>query len=87
VFLYFFLAAVSDKDGLSFYADSTIAGRVRMREPVVAAAREELITHDLIVYQPPLTQVLSLPLARAARCAESIPGRWTRPLIPGVSTP
>ena len=61
VFLYLFLSAVSDKHGLSYYADSTISGRLRMRERTVAEAREELITHDLIVYQPPLTQVLSLP--------------------------
>ena len=32
VFLYFFLSAVSDKHGLSYYADSTISGRLRMRE-------------------------------------------------------
>ena len=61
VFLYLFLSAVSDKHGLSYYADSTIAGRLRMRERTVAEAREELITHDLIIFQPPLTQVLSLP--------------------------
>jgi hypothetical protein len=61
VFLYLFLSAVSDKYGLSYYADSTISGRLRMREKTVAEAREELITHDLIVHQPPLTQVLSLP--------------------------
>jgi len=55
---------VSDKQGLSYYADSTISGRLRMNERTVAEAREELITHDLIVYQPPLTQVLSLPPSR-----------------------
>jgi hypothetical protein len=27
----------------------------------VVAAREDLLTHDLVAYQPPLTQVLSLP--------------------------
>ena len=32
VFLYFFLAAVSDKHGLSYYADSTIAVRLRISE-------------------------------------------------------
>jgi hypothetical protein len=67
VYLYFFLSAVSDKHGLSYYADSTISGRLRMGERTVAEAREELITHDLIVYQPPLTQVLSLPSNRLQR--------------------
>lgn len=59
--LYFFLAAVSDKHGLSFYRDASIAVHLRMREKAVVAARDELITHDLVAYQVPLTQVLSLP--------------------------
>lgn len=67
VFLYLFLAAVSDQHGLSFYRDATIAGRLRMREPDVVQAREELLTYDLLAYQPPLTQVLSLPRARLER--------------------
>ena len=67
VFLYFFLAAVSDKQGLSFYADSTIAVRLRMSEGILVRAREELIDFDLIAYQPPLTQVLSLPVSRVQR--------------------
>ncbi len=53
VMLYFFLAAVSDKQGLSFYSDSTIAVRLRMREQAVVEAREELITHDLVAYRSP----------------------------------
>lgn len=67
VSLYFFLAAASDKDGLSFYADRTVAVRLRMNEQAVVRAREELITHDLVAYQAPLTQVLSLPARRLER--------------------
>ena len=67
ILLYFFLSAVSDKDGLSFYSDSSIAVRLRMREEHVVAAREDLLTHDLVAYQPPLTQVLSLPVGRLQR--------------------
>ena len=67
ILLYFFLAAVSDKHGLSFYGDSTIAVRLRMREEHVAAAREDLLTHDLVAYRPPLTQVLSLSDGRVQR--------------------
>ena len=67
IVLYFFLAAVSDKQGLSFYRDASIAARLRMREQTVVAAREQLLIHDLVAYQPPLTQVLSLPRARVAR--------------------
>ena len=67
VALYFFLTAVSDKHGLSFYSDASIAARLRMREQAVVAAREALLTQDLVAYQHPLTQVLSLPPARVAR--------------------
>ena len=50
IVLYFFLAAVSDKDGLSFYGDATIALRLRMSETVVVRAREELLASDLVAY-------------------------------------
>jgi hypothetical protein len=65
--LCFFLAAVSDKHGLSFYKETTIAVRLRMDEQAVVRAREELITEDLVAYQAPLTQVLSLPQPALAR--------------------
>jgi hypothetical protein len=67
VVLYFFLAAVSDQHGLSFYSDSSMASRLRMGEEAIVAAREELLVHDLVAHQPPLTQLLSLPPARVAR--------------------
>jgi hypothetical protein len=60
ILLYFFLAAVSDKHGLSFYQDATIAVRLRMDEQAVVRAREELVSEDLVAYRAPLTQVLSL---------------------------
>ena len=65
--LYFFLAAVSDRQGLSFYSDATIAVRLRMREAMVVAAREQLLIQDLVAYHAPLTQVLSLPQGRIQR--------------------
>lgn len=61
ILLYFFLAAVSDRNGLSFYSDTSTALRLRMGEQVVVRARDELVTEDLVAYQTPLTQVLSLP--------------------------
>ena len=63
ILLYFFLAAVSDKDGLSFYGDASIALRLRMGEAGVVRAREELVAADLLAYRAPLSQVLSLPCA------------------------
>jgi hypothetical protein len=65
--LYLFLAAVSDKDGLSFYNDASIAVRLRMTEAAVVAARDELIAEDLVAYRAPLVQVLSLPRAAVER--------------------
>ena len=67
VFLYFFLTAVSDKQGLSYYSDSTLAVRMRTRETTVVHARDELIAADLVAYHAPLTQVLSLPDSRLQR--------------------
>jgi hypothetical protein len=61
IVLYFFLAAVSDQDGLSFYSDTSTALRLRMGEQAVVRAREELVAEDLVAYRAPLTQVLCLP--------------------------
>jgi hypothetical protein len=62
--LYFFLAAVSDKHGVSFYGDDTTAALLRLDPRAVQRAREELEGHDLVAYRHPLTQVLSLPQRR-----------------------
>ena len=61
VLLYLYLAAVSDRHGLSFRNDSSIALALRLQPGIVACAREELAEHGLIAYEPPLIQVLSLP--------------------------
>ena len=60
ILLYFFLAAVSDKDGLSYWGDDGIAAHTRMSATAVARAREELERQDLIAYGHPLYQVLSI---------------------------
>jgi hypothetical protein len=67
ILLYFFLAAVSDRHGLSFYQDATIAVRLRMDEQAVVRAREELVSEDLVAYRLPLTQVLSIRPRSVAR--------------------
>lgn len=61
VFLYFFLAAVADKNGLSYYSDNALALRLRTTERVIVKAREDLLEFDLIAYRAPISQVLSLP--------------------------
>jgi hypothetical protein len=65
--LYLFLAAVSDRNGLSFYSDTSTAIRLRMSEQAVVAARDELTAEDLVAYRAPLTQVLSLPHSTRVR--------------------
>jgi hypothetical protein len=68
VLLYFFLAAVADKNGLSFYADSTLATLLRMTLPALIQARNELLDRDLIAHEVRFTQVLSLmPLGQRRR--------------------
>lgn len=64
--LYFFLAAVSDKHGVSFYGDATTAALLGLDLHTMQRAREELGSHDLVAYRHPLTQVLSLPQRRVS---------------------
>ncbi len=64
VFLYYILVAVSDKNGLSFYSDSSLAQIVRTSPKQLVLARQELIDWDLIAYEAPLVQVLSMPTAK-----------------------
>lgn len=61
VLLYFFLAAVSDKHGLSYYGDAAASRILGLTETAVYAARNELQHRDLVTYDAPLYQVLSIP--------------------------
>ena len=69
--LYLFLVTVADAQGLSYYGDASISRRLRVDLDRLARARRELISLDLIAYDPPLYQVLSLPetIAVATRFA------------------
>ena len=64
--LYLFLLSVADVHGLSYYSDRTLAQRLRLTPERLAQARRDLIALDLIAYDPPLYQVLSLPGTAAA---------------------
>ncbi len=72
VLSYFFLAAVSDRNGLSYYGDSAVSARLRLEKESVAEAREELLRHDLSAYRAPLYQLLSIPrsVLRSKRTSE-----------------
>ena len=63
--LYLMLVTVGDAEGLSYYADRSIARLINMAEPAVAAARERLIRADLVAFRHPIYQVLELPEGRA----------------------
>ncbi len=58
--LYLFLVTVSDPQGLSYYSDQAICRRLRIEPATLSAARAHLQKADLIAYQKPLYQVLSL---------------------------
>jgi hypothetical protein len=79
--LYLFLLCVADVHGLSDYADATLCRRLRLPSDRLVRARRDLIELDLIAYDPPLYQVLSLPgavpvavhLDRLRACLEGRP--------------
>ena len=59
--LYFFLTAVADVNGMSFYADPTVMKLLKLRRRELIYARDCLLKADLIAYCYPLYQVLELP--------------------------
>ncbi|MCM8621344.1 MAG: hypothetical protein NFW16_06275 [Candidatus Accumulibacter sp.] len=60
--LYLFLVTVADAEGLSYYADPSLSRRLGLDPRRLARARSDLIGLDLIAYESPLYQVLSLPM-------------------------
>ena len=58
--LYLFLVTVADAQGLSYYADRSLAQRLSFSDARLCQARQALIQQGLIAYRPPLYQVLAL---------------------------
>ncbi len=58
--LYLVLVAVGDDEGLSYYADRTLARLLSLHEDSVAEARRQLVAAGVLAYEPPLYQVLGL---------------------------
>ncbi|MBI3097148.1 MAG: hypothetical protein HYY93_02715 [Planctomycetes bacterium] len=56
----FFLHLAADPNGCSFWADSTIAKRLGLREGDIVQARFALLQKRLIAYRYPLYQLLGL---------------------------
>jgi len=65
--LYLFLVTVADAQGLSYYSDRAINRHLNMDSVALSAARQQLVQADLIAYQKPLYQVLSLEAPAAAQ--------------------
>jgi hypothetical protein len=61
ILLYFFLVAVSDRYGVSFYHDDRICGLLKIDLFSLGEARCGLIHRSLIGYKSPVYQVLALP--------------------------
>lgn len=59
--LYFFLAAVSDARGLSYYSDGAIGRHLDLDRETLLRSRAELVRLGLILYRDPLYQVLPIP--------------------------
>lgn len=64
ILLYFFLVAVSDARGLSFYADPTVSAKLKLNAQELSQARARLTSAELILYDYPIYQVLPLPAAK-----------------------
>jgi hypothetical protein len=58
--LYLFLVCVADARGLSYYSDKSIIRQLKMDMETLRQARSGLIKNNLIAWQEPIYQVLSL---------------------------
>ena len=56
--LLFFLHLAADRTGCSFWADATIAAKLRLREGAIVEARAQLVAKGLVAYRYPLYQLL-----------------------------
>lgn len=61
--LYLVLITVGDAEGLSYYADRTLARLLGLSEESIAEARRQLLAAGVIAYEAPLYQVLGLEVA------------------------
>jgi len=62
--LLFFLHLSADRQGLSFWADATLAKRLNLKEGEVIQARYGLLSKGLLLYRFPLYQLLPLQDAK-----------------------
>lgn len=65
--LYLVLVTVADARGLSYYGEASLERLLSMPAARLSQARADLIRFDLIAFEPPLYQVLSLDPPTAPR--------------------
>ena len=62
--VYLFLILAADEQGLSYYSPETICSHLNLSPDQYRQALNRLISRDLVAFQEPLFQVLSLPQRR-----------------------
>jgi hypothetical protein len=82
--LYLMLVTVADSEGLSYYADATVCRLLSLPPDQLRQARTELIRIELIAYERPLYQVLSLqppapPRICGVQSVQALLSRSSRP--------
>ena len=63
--LYLFLVTVGDYQGLSYYSDRSVQKLLNMDHVILEMTRRNLLHADLIAFEAPLYQVLSLEAHRS----------------------
>jgi len=59
--VYLFLIAVADADGVSYWGDAALCERMNLGKAELKHARATLIEADMLAYEKPIYQILSLP--------------------------
>jgi len=77
--LYLFLITVCDGQGLSYWSDASIMRLLKLDQPALLGARQELVHARLIAYQSPLYQVLALD--SSPQSPESSPAAGSHPTL------
>lgn len=59
--LYLFLVAVGNRDGISWYSDESVRERTGLSQSTLESGRRDLVDGDLLAFEAPFYQLLSLP--------------------------
>jgi len=80
--LYFLLALVADRQGMSFYRDDRLAGILRFTLDDFLSARAGLLRKDLIAHDGVRHQLLSLPRSPVLATAHAVAAAPAPPVAP-----